>query len=291
MNKDAFYFPHFSNARNDRKLRRVRKELGIEGYGIYFMVLETLRDQDGFKYPLEDLDLLAEEFGTSDSKIRTVVCNYKLFEVDESENFFSLKFDEYLQPYLERKEQSRVSGIKGNLIRHKHITKEQANKYTDVQIIEINEGVKSRNRVAVGGRVGGEQGGGRKESKVNKGKETKENKVLPLKVFKDEVLGLYEKVVLLFPEATRPTTDKQANDWKNDLRLLIEKDGYDSPTIEHVILKARSDKFWCKNFLSLKKLRQKDKNQIPYIVSFIEKFKQANNATAGEIRDQKLKDW
>ena len=32
MNKDAFYFPHFSNARNDRKLRRVRKELGIEGY-------------------------------------------------------------------------------------------------------------------------------------------------------------------------------------------------------------------------------------------------------------------
>ena len=61
MTKDAFYFPHFSNARNDRKLRRLRKELGIEGYGIYFMVLEVLRDQEGFKYPLEDLDLLSEE--------------------------------------------------------------------------------------------------------------------------------------------------------------------------------------------------------------------------------------
>jgi len=31
MNKDAYYFPHFANARHDRKLRRVRKELGIEG--------------------------------------------------------------------------------------------------------------------------------------------------------------------------------------------------------------------------------------------------------------------
>ena len=42
MEKDAFYFPHFSNARTDRKLRRVRKDLGLEGYGIYFMLLEVM---------------------------------------------------------------------------------------------------------------------------------------------------------------------------------------------------------------------------------------------------------
>ncbi len=111
MNKDAYYFPHFSNARTDRKLLRVRKELGIEGYGIYFMVLEVLRDTPEYKYPLEDIDLLANEFGTSEQKVRTVICNYKLFDVDENDCFFSLKFNEYLEPYLKMKEQRRQAGL------------------------------------------------------------------------------------------------------------------------------------------------------------------------------------
>ena len=89
MQKDAYYFPHFCNARHDRKLKRVQKELGIEGYGIYFMLLEVLREQDGFKYPLDDVDLLADEFGTSEQKVNIVICNYKLFDIDETKNFFS----------------------------------------------------------------------------------------------------------------------------------------------------------------------------------------------------------
>lgn len=111
MNKDAYYFPHFSNARTDRKLLRVRKELGIEGYGIYFMILEVLRDTPEYKYPLEDIDLLANEFGTSEQKVRTVICNYKLFEVDKTDCFFSTKFNEYLEPYLKMKEQRRQAGL------------------------------------------------------------------------------------------------------------------------------------------------------------------------------------
>jgi hypothetical protein len=52
MEKEAYYFPHFCNARHDRKIRRLRKELGVEGYGIYFMLLETLREQQDLMYPL-----------------------------------------------------------------------------------------------------------------------------------------------------------------------------------------------------------------------------------------------
>ena len=33
-----------------RKLKRVKKDLGIEGYGIYFIVLQVLREQTDFKY-------------------------------------------------------------------------------------------------------------------------------------------------------------------------------------------------------------------------------------------------
>jgi hypothetical protein len=110
MKKDAFYFPHFSNARHDRKIRRVTKELGIEGYGIYFMLLEVLRDQPELSYPIMDIDLLADEFNTSEAKIRTVVCNYGLFEVDEKEMFFSVKFEQYLEPYFKMKNQRIAAG-------------------------------------------------------------------------------------------------------------------------------------------------------------------------------------
>jgi hypothetical protein len=107
MKKDAYYFPHFSNARHDRKLKRVIKDLGIEGYGIYFMVLEVLRDQQDFKYPLDDLDLLADEFGTSESKLKVVVSNYDLFQIDIDNNFFSMRQKFYMQPYLEKTQRAK----------------------------------------------------------------------------------------------------------------------------------------------------------------------------------------
>ena len=100
MKKDAYYFPHFCNAKNDRKILRVRKELGIEGYGIFFMLLEILRDQTDFKYPIDDVDLLADDFGTSEQKVRTVICNYNLFKVDKKEKFFSPKLILYLHPFF-----------------------------------------------------------------------------------------------------------------------------------------------------------------------------------------------
>jgi hypothetical protein len=112
MEKEAFYFPHFCNARHDRKIRRPRKELGTEGYGIYFMLLETLREQQDLMYPLEDLDLLAEEFDVSEAKVRVAICNYGLFEIDEEEKFFSPKMLVYLEPYFKMKEQRKIAGQK-----------------------------------------------------------------------------------------------------------------------------------------------------------------------------------
>lgn len=112
MEKEAFYFPHFCNARHDRKIRRLRKELGTEGYGIYFMLLETLREQQDLMYPLEDLDLLAEEFNVSEAKVRVAICNYGLFEIDQEQKFFSPKMLVYLEPYFKMKEQRKIAGQK-----------------------------------------------------------------------------------------------------------------------------------------------------------------------------------
>ena len=45
MSKDAYYFSHDSNARNDQRLVKIRMKYGMEGYGIYFGIIEILREQ------------------------------------------------------------------------------------------------------------------------------------------------------------------------------------------------------------------------------------------------------
>jgi len=92
MANTTSYFPHFSSARIDRKIKRLRKDLGIEGYGIYFMLLEILREQHDYKFPLSDIDLLSDEIGTSEAKILAVINSYELFQIDESNRFFVTKF-------------------------------------------------------------------------------------------------------------------------------------------------------------------------------------------------------
>lgn len=119
MSKNVGYFPHYINARNDRKIRKARLQLGIESYAIYFMTLEVLREQEGFRYPLEDMDILAEDFGTTLNKIEVVVMNYGLFELDSTKEFFSPSQIKSMQPYLEKLEHYRLMGKKSAMMKKK----------------------------------------------------------------------------------------------------------------------------------------------------------------------------
>lgn len=111
MKKDAYYFPHFSNARNDAKLIKLRRVLGIEGYGLYFMLLEVLREQTEFKMPLDSIEDLAYEWHISKEKIASVVNDFGLFEIIEY-TFFSPKLIFYLKPYIEKSERARLAARK-----------------------------------------------------------------------------------------------------------------------------------------------------------------------------------
>ena len=51
--KDAYYFSHDSNARNDTKILSMRCDYGLEGYGMYWMIVEILRDEAGYKLKLD----------------------------------------------------------------------------------------------------------------------------------------------------------------------------------------------------------------------------------------------
>ena len=49
MPKDAYYFKHDSNARNDPKIKALKQKYGIEGYGRYWIIIEILRESTGYK--------------------------------------------------------------------------------------------------------------------------------------------------------------------------------------------------------------------------------------------------
>ena len=136
--KDSYYFPHFCNARHDRKIKRLKKDLGIEGYGIYFMLLEVLREQTDFRYPLNEVDLLADELGTSEAKVRAVIASYELFMIDEENNFFSLKLIEFLQPYLNMKRQRSIAG-KASAEQRRQIKEQSNNRSMDVEQSKVNK--------------------------------------------------------------------------------------------------------------------------------------------------------
>lgn len=55
------YFKHQSNMRHDIKIRRLIAKFGIEGYGLYNLVLESITESLSTKSPLPDLQETSED--------------------------------------------------------------------------------------------------------------------------------------------------------------------------------------------------------------------------------------
>ena len=96
--KDAYYFSHDSNAKDDPKCVLLIEQLGLEGYGIFWVLIETLRDQPNYKYPLALIPALARRYNTTSEKMKTVVMQYNLFSITEKGEFF---FSESLNRRME----------------------------------------------------------------------------------------------------------------------------------------------------------------------------------------------
>ena len=115
--KDAFYFPHDSNANSDPKMMMLIEQLGLEGYGIYWVLIEILRDQPDFRYPIKLLSALARRFNTTSEKMKAVVLGYGLFKVDEHDFFLSESLTRRMSIVNEKREKLSEAGRLGNEIR------------------------------------------------------------------------------------------------------------------------------------------------------------------------------
>jgi hypothetical protein len=95
MKNNTLYFFHDFNAHNDFKILFLRQQLGIEGYGIYWFLIESLADSGGV-LPLKIVPVLAMQMQTSEAKVTSVINNFDLFVVDDN-NFFNTRLIENLK--------------------------------------------------------------------------------------------------------------------------------------------------------------------------------------------------
>jgi hypothetical protein len=94
-----------------------------------------------------------------------------------------------------------------------------------------------------------------------------------------DVYNCFEDCLEYFPDDLKPTMDKDIFNWKDTIDKLNRLEHLPFDDIVLLVKSARQDPFWAKNFLSITKLRRKDKDKIPYWKVFAEKFKQEKTKT------------
>lgn len=90
--KSTNYFSHDSNARNDEKLVRLRMRHGAAGYGVYFMLLERLREEADYM-SAKDYNMIAFDLRVDAAIVKSVVEDFGLFTfTDDGKCFYSESF-------------------------------------------------------------------------------------------------------------------------------------------------------------------------------------------------------
>ncbi len=92
------------------------------------------------------------------------------------------------------------------------------------------------------------------------------------KKYSDMVLKSFKPICELFPVQTQPKTQADKNSWLDCIDKLERLDGYSPRKVYYIIQKVRSDDFWKNNFLTILKLRKKNKDGLKYINLFEAKF-------------------
>ena len=108
MKKDQ-YIPHEVSMRNSSEVMNLIENEGMEGYGIYWALMEYLRTQDGYIGKMEVLKSLARQLRIRLPKLHRIMQNYGLFCVTDT-TFVSPKLNEVMKPLEERR--ARIEAYK-----------------------------------------------------------------------------------------------------------------------------------------------------------------------------------
>lgn len=108
---NADYFPHDADMRNDPRIKALRRKYGIEGYGIYCMLLELLTDSDFFEYKSDSLniEIMAGDFDIDPDRLNEVlryICQIDLIQL-ENDKISCKSLNNRLDPLLSKRKRDR----------------------------------------------------------------------------------------------------------------------------------------------------------------------------------------
>ena len=114
------YLLHDANASSNFKIMMMIQKEGMKGYGIYWMLLEFLRLQDGYKADLRVLPILAQKMRVTVTTLKRIIYDYALFEVNGT-SFSSPGLTLRMKPWDAQQDAKRESGRRGGLANQQKI--------------------------------------------------------------------------------------------------------------------------------------------------------------------------
>lgn len=102
MKKDTYYFQHDFNARNDEKILELRSRFGAEGYGIFWMVVESMAETSDGKLKATLIGGLSHGYNVPKEKLQ------KILDCCVEIGLFKVKKDSYLSDRLLKYKEFRI---------------------------------------------------------------------------------------------------------------------------------------------------------------------------------------
>ncbi len=104
MIKDAYWFSHDSNARNDERLIALRIKYDWKGYGLFWAIIEKLREATNYMC-VKDYNIIAFDLRVDASMIKSIIEDFGLFVFTECGKYF---YSERLMRSMDKKEEKSV---------------------------------------------------------------------------------------------------------------------------------------------------------------------------------------
>ena len=198
MSKEAYYFSHDANARNDEKVLMLRADHGWEGYGVYWALLEMMFENADTKLSHNKIKGIAISYNINITVLNDVIntCISESLFVSDGDKFWSESLLRRKGKYQEIKEKKSAAGKKG-------MEKRWGNKQKDNTVItDDNTDITENNKG--------------KEMKLNKLNKIKEEDNIP---FADIVDHLNLKAGTKYKTSTQKTKTLIAARWESGFRL------------------------------------------------------------------------
>jgi len=110
MKKEAYYFSHDSNAKDDPKILQLRMEMGWEGYGLFWALIEMLRNESDHKMRTH-YKSIAFALHTQEDSIKKLINDFDLFAIDD-QYFWSESLLKRMEMKESKSEKARQSAKK-----------------------------------------------------------------------------------------------------------------------------------------------------------------------------------